>query len=178
MMTVGRSDLPRAKSADNLRRHRLSTRFTFGRRVRQLRQSLRPSRYDAVGTPEPDTGGLLQRDGTSNGSTGAPTVRNSWPRPTQDSSRSGAIVTGSGTASLTGVIGVLEVSQLTDQPGVFFQGNIVLGSPSAFGDGIRCCGNGVEPGSSPWSATCRSACTDSEQPDFLRQHQVGSPERR
>ena len=59
--------------------------------------------------------------------------------------RLGALLSGTGTPSLSGDTVVLHADQVTDQPGLFFQGDSSLngGSGITFGDGIRCCGTNV-----------------------------------
>jgi hypothetical protein len=58
---------------------------------------------------------------------------------------SGAILSASGSASIAADDLVLEASQLTPGPGLFFQGNnqINSGNGNTFGDGIRCAGGQV-----------------------------------
>jgi hypothetical protein len=55
----------------------------------------------------------------------------------------GAILAGSGSASLANDTLVLTATVTTNQPGIFFQGNLFLGPPPVFGDGLRCCGQNV-----------------------------------
>jgi len=58
---------------------------------------------------------------------------------------SGAVLSGSGTATLIADNFVLTASNLTPGPGLFFQGNnaVNAGDGNAFGDGLRCAGGGV-----------------------------------
>jgi hypothetical protein len=58
---------------------------------------------------------------------------------------SGAILTASGTASVSAPNLTLEVSGVLTQPGLFFQAVNVFGGGSglSFGDGLRCCGGSV-----------------------------------
>ena len=57
----------------------------------------------------------------------------------------GAIIDGSGVASLTGDTLVLTATQTRNQPGVMFQGTNLIGGGTGitFGDGIRCAGGQV-----------------------------------
>jgi hypothetical protein len=56
----------------------------------------------------------------------------------------GAVLAAAGNATVGGGDSlVLTVTGTTNQPGVFFQGNMALVTPPTFGDGLRCCGNGV-----------------------------------
>ena len=63
----------------------------------------------------------------------------------ENSTGDGAILDGSGVASLTADTLVLSATQTTNQPGVFFQGDITIagGAGVTFGDGIRCAGQNV-----------------------------------
>jgi len=54
----------------------------------------------------------------------------------------GAVLAGSGSASLANDTLVLTATNTTNQPGIFFQGNTFL-VPPVFGDGLRCCGQNV-----------------------------------
>jgi hypothetical protein len=58
---------------------------------------------------------------------------------------SGAILSASGSASIAADDLVLQASQLTAGPGLFFQGNNAInsGNGNSFGDGIRCAGGQV-----------------------------------
>ena len=57
----------------------------------------------------------------------------------------GAVLTATGTPSTLADDVVLIVGVTTNQPGLFFQGNTLIGGGTGvtFGDGIRCCGQGV-----------------------------------
>lgn len=57
----------------------------------------------------------------------------------------GATLSASGSSSIAGDDLVLSADGITNQPGLFFQGNssIAGGKGVTFGDGIRCCGQGV-----------------------------------
>jgi hypothetical protein len=61
----------------------------------------------------------------------------------RNSTGTGAVLTGSGVASLTNDSLTLVTTQIPNSPGLTFQANNLLGSPSTFGDGIRCCGGNV-----------------------------------
>jgi len=58
---------------------------------------------------------------------------------------SGAILTGSGSTSIATDDLVLQATNLTSGPGLFFQGNNAVnsGNGNPFGDGLRCAGGGV-----------------------------------
>ena len=58
---------------------------------------------------------------------------------------SGAVLTGSGSASIFADDLVLSATNLTPGPGLFFQGNNAVnsGNGNPFGDGLRCAGGGV-----------------------------------
>ena len=58
---------------------------------------------------------------------------------------SGAVLSGVGSVSVSAADLVLRASQLTQGPGLFFQGNNAVnsGNGNIFGDGLRCAGGGV-----------------------------------
>jgi hypothetical protein len=78
--------------------------------------------------------------------TGCPCGNNSTNNGGCDNSLAGtggAVLAGSGNASLANDTLVLTATNTTNQPGIFFQGDIRLGPPPVFGDGLRCCGQNV-----------------------------------
>ena len=78
-----------------------------------------------------------------------------------NSTGAGAILTVSGAPSVSSDSTIMEATQITDQPGIFFQGDNELGMPSVFGDGIRCCGTNVLR----WSPTLGAGnCASTDQP--------------
>lgn len=111
-----------------------------------------PLQTDAIGFP---TAWLLRANGQESsgdpfpqscfGATACPCGNDGDGMGGCDNSTSmgGAILTGSGVASLSNDSLVLTATRTTNQPGIFFQGNTNLPNPPLFGDGFRCCGNGV-----------------------------------
>jgi len=99
-----------------------------------LRASGTESSGDGPGTPE------------CFGATGCPCGNNGdGTGGCQNSLNSGgAVLSASGSATVgAGDTLNLIATRTTNQPGIFFQGNDSLANPPLFGDGFRCCGNGV-----------------------------------
>ena len=68
------------------------------------------------------------------------------PAQRGDGSGAGAILAGSGSASISADDLILDCAQLIpSQPGLYFQGNNAVnsGNGNPFGDGLRCAGGGV-----------------------------------
>jgi hypothetical protein len=111
-----------------------------------------PLQMQAIGFP---AAWLLRANGTESSTdpfpaqcfgTGCPCGNNSSNNGGCDNSLAGtggAVLAGSGNASLANDTLVLTATNTTNQPGIFFQGDIRLGPPPVFGDGLRCCGQNV-----------------------------------